>query len=51
LTPHRSRRTALLFAGLAFGRMAFTRLPLPIVLLALAPISIAVEGLESARAR
>ena len=51
LTPHRSRRTALLFAGLAFARMAFTRLPLPIVLLALAPISIAVAGLESARAR
>jgi len=51
LTPHRSRRTALLFAGLAFAGMAFTRLPLPIVLLALAPISIAVAGLESARAR
>ena len=51
LTPHRSRRTALLFAGLAFAGMAFTKLPLPIVLLALAPISIAVAGLESARAR
>jgi chromate transporter len=51
LTPHRSRRMALLFAGLAFAGMAFTRLPLTIVLLALAPISIAVAGLESARAR
>jgi len=51
LLMHRSRRTALLFAGLAFAGMAFTRLPLPIVLLALAPISIAVAGLESARAR
>ena len=51
LMPHRSRRAALLFAGLAFAGMAFTRLPLPIVLLALAPISIAVAGLESARAR
>ncbi len=51
LMPHRSRRTVLLFAGLAFAGMALTRLPLPIVLLALAPISIAVAGLESARAR
>src|ERR1700758_3958375 len=51
LTPHRSRRAALLFAGLAFAGMAFTRLPLPIVLLALAPVSIAVAGFESARAR
>ena len=49
LTPHRNRRTILLFAGLAFAGMAFTGLPLPIVLLALAPISIAVAGLESAR--
>jgi chromate transporter len=51
LTPHRNRRTALLFAGLAFAGMAFTRLPLPMVLFALAPISIAVAGLESARPR
>jgi len=51
LTPHRSRHTALLFAGLAFAAMAFTRLPLTIVLLSLAPISIAVAGRESARAR
>ena len=50
LTPHRSRRTALLFAGLAFAGMVFTRLPLTMVLLALAPISIAAAGLESARA-
>jgi len=51
LMPHRSRRAALLFAGLAFAGMAFTRLPLPMVLLALAPVSIAVAGFESARAR
>ena len=51
LMPHRSRRTALLFAGLAFAGMAFTRLPLLMVLLALAPVSIAVAGLESARAQ
>jgi chromate transporter len=50
LMPHRSRRTALLFAGLAFTGMAFTGLPLPIVLLALAPISIATVGLERGRA-
>ena len=50
LIPHRSRRTALLFAGLAFAGMAFTRLPLPMVLLALAPISIAVARFETARA-
>ncbi len=51
LLPHRSRRTALLFVGLAFAGMAFTRLPLLFVLLILAPVSIAVAGLESARAR
>ena len=50
LMPYRSRRTALLFAGLAFGGMAFTRLPLPIVLLALAPVSIAAARIEDARA-
>jgi hypothetical protein len=36
---------------LAFAGMAFTRLPLPMVLLALAPVSIAVAGFESGRAR
>jgi hypothetical protein len=41
----------LLFAGLAFAGMSFTKLPLPIVLLVLAPLSVAVAGLESARAR
>jgi chromate transporter len=51
LMPHRTRRTALLFAGLAFAGMAFTRLPLPIVLLILAPVSITGAGLERARAR
>jgi chromate transporter len=51
LLPHRSRQTALLFAGLAFAGMAFTRLPLPIVLLILGPVSIAVAGLENATAR
>jgi hypothetical protein len=41
----------LLFAALAFAGMAFTRLPLLVVLLGLAPLSIAVAGIESGRAR
>lgn len=51
LMPQRSQRGALLFAGLAFAGMAFTRLPLPIVLLILAPTSIAVAGLAGVRSR
>jgi chromate transporter len=43
------RRTALLFAALAFAGMALTKLPLLVVLLGLAPISIAVAGLAGAR--
>src|ERR1700757_1428509 len=39
LLPLRSRPTALVFAVLAFAGMAFTRLPLPAVLFALAPLS------------
>jgi len=50
LMPHRNRRTALLFAALAFTGMAFVKLPLLIVLLGLAPISIAVAGIASAKA-
>jgi chromate transporter len=50
LLPHRSRRTALLFAALAFAGMALTKLPLLFVLLGLAPASIAVAGIASARA-
>lgn len=50
LMPHRSRRTALLFAVLAFTGMAFVKLPLLVVLLGLAPISVAVAGIASARA-
>jgi hypothetical protein len=49
--PHRGRWTTLLFAALAFVGMAFTRLPLLVVLLGLAPLSIAVAGIESARGR
>jgi len=50
LMPHRSRLTALLFATLAFVGMALTKLPLLVVLLGLAPLSIAVAGIASARA-
>lgn len=50
LRGHRGRPTALLFAALAFAGMAFTKLPLLVVLLALAPFSIAAAGLANARA-
>jgi chromate transporter len=50
LRAHRTRPTALLFATLAFAGMAFTKLPLLIVLLGLAPLSIAVAGFANARA-
>ena len=49
--PHRARPTAILFAALTFAGMALTRLPLPVVLVGLAPLSIAVTILESARSR
>jgi chromate transporter len=51
LIPHRTRPTAMLFAALAFAGMALTRLPLPVVLVGLAPLSIAVTFLESAGPR
>jgi chromate transporter len=50
LLPHR-RRPALLFAGLAFGLIAFGGLPLIAVLFGLVPLSIAVAGIEKARVR
>ncbi len=50
LTPHRNRRAALLFAALAFTGLAIFKLPLLFVLLALAPISIAVTAIAGARA-
>ena len=49
LMPHRRRRAALLFAALAFAGMVFLKLPLLLVLLGLAPLSIAAAGIESAR--
>ena len=51
LLPHRRRPAALLFAGLAFGLIAFGGLPLLAVLFGLVPLSIAVAGIEKARAR
>jgi chromate transporter len=45
LMPHRHRPVALLFAALAFGGVVLTRLPLPVVLLGLAPFSVAVPWL------
>jgi chromate transporter len=50
LMPHRNRRAALLFAALAFVGLAFTKLSLLVVLLGLAPISVAVAGIATARA-
>jgi chromate transporter len=51
LLPHRRRPAGLLFAGLAFGLIAFGGLPLLAVLFGLVPLSIAVAGIEKARAR
>jgi chromate transporter len=51
LMPHRRRPAALLFAALAFGLIIFARLPLLAVLFGLVPLSIAVAGIENARAR
>ena len=50
LLPQRRRPVAVLFAALAFGLMAFAKLPLLVVLFTLAPLSIAVAALSSARA-
>ena len=49
LRPHRTRPTALLFAGLAFVGMAFVKLPLLVVLLALAPLSIGATAVGNTR--
>jgi chromate transporter len=51
LMPHRRRPAALLFAALAFGLMAFSKLPLLIILFSLVPLSIAVARVESGTAR
>jgi chromate transporter len=49
LWPHRRRPSAWLFAALGFVALAMLRLPLLPVVLVLAPISIAVSGIEGRR--
>jgi chromate transporter len=49
LMPYRSRPWTMVVAALAFGGMAFTKLPLLVVLFGLALLSIAVTGFETAR--
>jgi chromate transporter len=51
LRPHRRRPASLVFAALAFGLMAFSKLPLLIVLFGLTPLGIAVAAIETARGR
>ena len=51
LLPHRRRPAALLFAVLAFGLITFAKLPLLAALFGLVPLSIAVAGIEKAKAR
>jgi chromate transporter len=51
LRPHRHRPQALIMAALAFGGMAFTKLPLLVVLFGVALLSIAVTSFETARPR
>jgi chromate transporter len=51
LVPHIGRPIAVLFAALAFAGSVFTGLPLLVVLLGLAPLSIAVAAVHSGKAR
>ncbi|SRR6266540_4139417 len=51
LLPHRTRPMALLFAGLAFLGLAIAKLPLLLVVAALAPLSIATVLVESGHRR
>jgi chromate transporter len=51
LLPYRGHPAAVLFATLAFVLMAFSRLPLLVVLLGLVPLSIAVAAIGNARTR
>jgi chromate transporter len=51
LRPHRSRPQALVVAVLAVGGMVLTKLPLLVILLCLAPLSIAVAKIVGAGAQ
>ena len=48
---HRVRRAALFFAAASFGLIAIAKLPLLIVLLGVAPLSIAAAVFQRAGAR
>jgi chromate transporter len=49
LMPHRRRPAALLFAALGFAGLAVVKLPLLVVVVTLAPISIAIAFVEGGR--
>jgi len=49
LVPYRDHPMALSFAALAFGGLVFTKLPLLIIIIALAPLSVAIAAISSAR--
>jgi len=51
MLPHRGSPAAVIFASLGFLLMALAKLPLLIVLIGLAPLSIAAAGFQIARAR
>jgi chromate transporter len=51
LFPHRRRPAALVFAALAYALITFGGVPLLAVLFGLVPLSIAVAGIENARAQ
>ena len=50
LIPHLGRPVAVLIAALAFAGIVFTKAPLLVVLLGLAPLSIAVAAVQKGRA-
>jgi chromate transporter len=51
MLPHRGSPAAVIFASFGFLLMALAKLPLLIVLIGLAPLSIAAAGFQIARAR
>ena len=51
LSAHRRRPGAMVFVALAFALMVFGKLPLLVILFSLVPLSIAVAGIETGRAR
>jgi len=51
LASHRDRPMAHLFAALAFGGLVFTKLPLLVILFALAPLSFTIAAISSAMER